>query len=211
MVKGSSVTILHNSTELCCSQSYTVRSGAALAYENKKRQASHTWSVFVFFAKRFRQTSATLTSRTPPTTCISYFSSPNLSLQALDSFFPSHPRWMLSLRIPLALLKDLSRAVILLYSPHFTIPAITLLLTAPNLYCSRLDFGDLAYLSCEVRKFFRNIEKEFGVPEFAKLVITASNDLNEETLDALKKQTAVGEDGGDDAGWCGSQGFLERN
>ncbi|XP_014509856.1 nicotinate phosphoribosyltransferase 2 [Vigna radiata var. radiata] len=52
----------------------------------------------------------------------------------------------------------------------------------------RLDSGDLAYLSCEVRKFFRNIEKEFGVPEFGKLAITASNDLNEETLDALNKQ-----------------------
>ncbi|CAJ1942831.1 unnamed protein product [Sphenostylis stenocarpa] len=52
----------------------------------------------------------------------------------------------------------------------------------------RLDSGDLAYLSCEVRKFFRAIEKEFGVPEFGKLAITASNDLNEETLDALNKQ-----------------------
>ncbi|KAL9326940.1 hypothetical protein ACSQ67_007585 [Phaseolus vulgaris] len=52
----------------------------------------------------------------------------------------------------------------------------------------RLDSGDLAYLSCEVRKFFCSIEKEFGVPEFGKLAITASNDLNEETLDALNKQ-----------------------
>jgi len=52
----------------------------------------------------------------------------------------------------------------------------------------RLDSGDLAYLSCEARKFFRSIEKEFGVPEFGKLAITASNDLNEETLDALNKQ-----------------------
>ncbi|KAH1249545.1 Nicotinate phosphoribosyltransferase [Glycine max] len=52
----------------------------------------------------------------------------------------------------------------------------------------RLDSGDLAYLSCEVRNFFRSIEKEFGVPEFGKLQITASNDLNEETLDALNKQ-----------------------
>ncbi|XP_027345083.1 nicotinate phosphoribosyltransferase 2-like isoform X2 [Abrus precatorius] len=52
----------------------------------------------------------------------------------------------------------------------------------------RLDSGDLAYLSCEVRKFFRSIEKEFGVPDFGKLSITASNDLNEETLDALNKQ-----------------------
>ncbi|CAN1813467.1 Nicotinate phosphoribosyltransferase 2 [Linum perenne] len=52
----------------------------------------------------------------------------------------------------------------------------------------RLDSGDLAYLSCESRKFFQTIEKEFGVPGFGKMNITASNDLNEETLDALNKQ-----------------------
>ncbi|KAF9678512.1 hypothetical protein SADUNF_Sadunf07G0042600 [Salix dunnii] len=52
----------------------------------------------------------------------------------------------------------------------------------------RLDSGDLAYLSCEARKFFSAIEKEFGVPGFGKTGITASNDLNEETLDALNKQ-----------------------
>lgn len=52
----------------------------------------------------------------------------------------------------------------------------------------RLDSGDLAYLSIETRKFFRAIEKEFGVTGFGKMSITASNDLNEETLDALNKQ-----------------------
>jgi len=52
----------------------------------------------------------------------------------------------------------------------------------------RLDSGDLAYLSCESRKFFRSIEEEFGLPGFGKMSITASNDLNEETLDALNKQ-----------------------
>ncbi|KAL8528701.1 hypothetical protein ACS0TY_006233 [Phlomoides rotata] len=52
----------------------------------------------------------------------------------------------------------------------------------------RLDSGDLAYLSCEARNFFQAIEKEFGVPGFGKSSITASNDLNEETLDALNKQ-----------------------
>ncbi|KAK9948937.1 hypothetical protein M0R45_004490 [Rubus argutus] len=52
----------------------------------------------------------------------------------------------------------------------------------------RLDSGDLAYLSSEARKIFCIIEKEFGVPGFGKMVITASNDLNEETLDALNKQ-----------------------
>lgn len=52
----------------------------------------------------------------------------------------------------------------------------------------RLDSGDLAYLSVEARKFFHSIEKEFGVVGFGKTNITASNDLNEETIDALNKQ-----------------------
>uniref|UniRef100_A0A0E0KQR1 Nicotinate phosphoribosyltransferase n=1 Tax=Oryza punctata TaxID=4537 RepID=A0A0E0KQR1_ORYPU len=52
----------------------------------------------------------------------------------------------------------------------------------------RLDSGDLAYLSIEARKVFRTIEKEFNVPAFGKMIITASNDLNEETIDALNKQ-----------------------
>ncbi|CAN6322028.1 unnamed protein product [Urochloa humidicola] len=52
----------------------------------------------------------------------------------------------------------------------------------------RLDSGDLAYLSVETRKFFHSIEKDFGVVGFGKMNITASNDLNEETIDALNKQ-----------------------
>lgn len=52
----------------------------------------------------------------------------------------------------------------------------------------RLDSGDLAYLSIQTRKFFKVIENEFAVSNFGKMKITASNDLNEETLDALNKQ-----------------------
>ncbi|CAM8992804.1 unnamed protein product [Rhodiola kirilowii] len=52
----------------------------------------------------------------------------------------------------------------------------------------RLDSGDLAYLSTEARKFFCTVEKEFNIPGFGAMNISASNDLNEETLDALKKQ-----------------------
>jgi len=51
-----------------------------------------------------------------------------------------------------------------------------------------LDSGDLAYLSIEARKFFCAVEKEFAIPGFGKMNITASNDLNEETIDALNKQ-----------------------
>lgn len=32
------------------------------------------------------------------------------------------------------------------------------------------------------------VEKEFGAPGFGKMLVTASNDLNEETIDALNKQ-----------------------
>lgn len=35
---------------------------------------------------------------------------------------------------------------------------------------------------------FCTLEKEFNVPAFGKMIITASNDLNEETIDALNKQ-----------------------
>jgi nicotinate phosphoribosyltransferase len=52
----------------------------------------------------------------------------------------------------------------------------------------RLDSGDLSYFSLEARRIFQAIEKEFDVPGFGKLVITASNDINEDTLDALNKQ-----------------------
>jgi hypothetical protein len=52
----------------------------------------------------------------------------------------------------------------------------------------RLDSGDLAYLSIEARKVFCALEKGFSVPGFGEMIITASNDLNEETIDALNKQ-----------------------
>jgi len=55
----------------------------------------------------------------------------------------------------------------------------------------RLDSGDLAYLSVETRKFFHAIEKDFGIVGFGKMNITASNDLNEETIDALNKQVST--------------------
>lgn len=53
----------------------------------------------------------------------------------------------------------------------------------------RLDSGDLSYFSIETRRIFRIIEEEFNVSGFGKLVIVASSDINEGTLDALNKQT----------------------
>ncbi|GMY11781.1 nicotinate phosphoribosyltransferase 1 [Fagus crenata] len=72
--------------------------------------------------------------------------------------------------------------------PNFCAVALALCDLGYKAVGIRLDSGDLAYLSCESRKFFVAIEKEFGVADFGKLCITASNDLNEETLDALNKQ-----------------------
>lgn len=52
----------------------------------------------------------------------------------------------------------------------------------------RLDSGDLAYLSLEARSIFKLIGREFGKPDFANLIIMASNDINEETILSLNEQ-----------------------
>eukprot|EP00794_Sanderia_malayensis_P011772 gene11772-12989_t len=52
----------------------------------------------------------------------------------------------------------------------------------------RLDSGDLAYLSKTVRKNFATVGKHSGLDWFEKLVIVASNDLNEDTLYSLAQQ-----------------------
>ncbi|KAL9248657.1 Nicotinate phosphoribosyltransferase 2-like protein [Drosera capensis] len=72
--------------------------------------------------------------------------------------------------------------------PNFCAVALALRELGYKAVGIRLDSGDLAYLSSEVRKFFHAIEKEFKVSGFGKTSITASNDLNEETLDHLNKQ-----------------------
>lgn len=51
-----------------------------------------------------------------------------------------------------------------------------------------MDSGDLSYFSIETRKFFQAIEREFDVKGFGSLIITASNDINASTLEALNKQ-----------------------
>ncbi|KAJ6830168.1 nicotinate phosphoribosyltransferase 1-like isoform X2 [Iris pallida] len=72
--------------------------------------------------------------------------------------------------------------------PNFCAVALALNDLGYKAYGIRLDSGDLAYLSIQARKFFSIIEKEFGVSSFGRTLITASNDLNEETLDHLNKQ-----------------------
>ena len=52
----------------------------------------------------------------------------------------------------------------------------------------RLDSGDLAYLSIEVRKRFVQIGQLFHTDYFKDFSIVASNDINENTLISLEKQ-----------------------
>ncbi|CAF1971388.1 unnamed protein product [Rotaria magnacalcarata] len=52
----------------------------------------------------------------------------------------------------------------------------------------RLDSGDLAYLSLEVRAKFQDVAKKFEISYFKDFNIVASNDINEDTLVSLDKQ-----------------------
>jgi nicotinate phosphoribosyltransferase len=52
----------------------------------------------------------------------------------------------------------------------------------------RLDSGDLAYLSLEVRARFTEAAKIFNIPYIKDFNIVASNDINEDILISLEKQ-----------------------
>jgi len=52
----------------------------------------------------------------------------------------------------------------------------------------RLDSGDLAYLSCECRRIFREVEQKHGFLSFGKLTIVASNSLSEDIICDLNRQ-----------------------
>ncbi|XP_066938180.1 nicotinate phosphoribosyltransferase [Macrobrachium rosenbergii] len=52
----------------------------------------------------------------------------------------------------------------------------------------RIDSGDLAYLSCVARSTFATVGKEFDLDWFEKLLIVASNDINEDTIISLNEQ-----------------------
>ncbi|XP_018053396.1 PREDICTED: nicotinate phosphoribosyltransferase isoform X2 [Atta colombica] len=53
----------------------------------------------------------------------------------------------------------------------------------------RIDSGDLAYLSNVARDIFEKIAIKYDIPWFAKLMICASNDINEETIISLNEQS----------------------
>lgn len=48
--------------------------------------------------------------------------------------------------------------------------------------------GDLAYLSCVARDYFRKVGEDYEIPYFGQLLIMASNDINEETILSLNEQ-----------------------
>ena len=52
----------------------------------------------------------------------------------------------------------------------------------------RIDSGDLAYLSCIVRETFQLVAAKYEIAWFADMMITASNDINEETILSLNEQ-----------------------
>lgn len=52
----------------------------------------------------------------------------------------------------------------------------------------RIDSGDLAYLSNIIDDFFKQIASKYGLDCFNQLRIVASNDINEDTIIALKEE-----------------------
>jgi nicotinate phosphoribosyltransferase len=72
--------------------------------------------------------------------------------------------------------------------PNFLVVALVLHRIGYKAVGIRLDSGDLAYLSKETRKLFRDVGAKVGVDYFEKFSIVASNDLNEETIISLNRQ-----------------------
>eukprot|EP00455_Lapot_gusevi_P001603 TRINITY_DN10616_c0_g2_i2.p1 TRINITY_DN10616_c0_g2~~TRINITY_DN10616_c0_g2_i2.p1 ORF type:complete len:286 (-),score=11.97 TRINITY_DN10616_c0_g2_i2:59-916(-) len=52
----------------------------------------------------------------------------------------------------------------------------------------RLDSGDLAYLSKESRRMFREVGQRFGIDYFENIMIMASSEIDEDVLYSLKEQ-----------------------
>ena len=73
--------------------------------------------------------------------------------------------------------------------PNFICVALALHELGRRALGVRIDSGDLAYLSREIRARFVAVAAQFdGIAYFAELTIVASNDINEAVLHALKEQ-----------------------
>jgi len=72
--------------------------------------------------------------------------------------------------------------------PNFVIVALALHELGFKATGVRIDSGDLAYQSLEIRKTFKLIADSFNIPYFADLSIVGSNDICEETIASLNQQ-----------------------
>ena len=72
--------------------------------------------------------------------------------------------------------------------PNFCAVALALNQLGYRAVGVRIDSGDLAYLSVKVREQFNIVDAELGAPWLSKLVIMASNDIDEDTLHSLNQQ-----------------------
>ena len=72
--------------------------------------------------------------------------------------------------------------------PNFVCVALALIRVGYKPVGIRLDSGDLAYLSKEARRLFREIGKRFSLDWFAGISILASNDIEEATLLSLRHE-----------------------
>ncbi|CDI79374.1 nicotinate phosphoribosyltransferase, putative, partial [Eimeria acervulina] len=71
--------------------------------------------------------------------------------------------------------------------PNFLAVALAMFKLGAKPKGVRIDSGDLAYLSREARRMFKQCEEAFGFP-FGGLSIVLSNDLNEATITALNDE-----------------------
>lgn len=72
--------------------------------------------------------------------------------------------------------------------PNFLIVALALHQLNFKPVGVRIDSGDLAYQSIEIRKTFKMAAKHFGIEYFADLSIVGSNDICEDTIASLNQQ-----------------------
>lgn len=72
--------------------------------------------------------------------------------------------------------------------PNFLAVALALSNAGYQAKGVRIDSGDLAYLSREIRKVFRKLADNVGVCCWGDLTIVASNDINEQTIINLNQQ-----------------------
>ena len=72
--------------------------------------------------------------------------------------------------------------------PNFMAVALALMELGFHPVGVRIDSGDLAYQSIEIRKTFKNLASHYNLPKLAEMSIVGSNDICEETIASLNQQ-----------------------